>query len=189
LLEGERPAACPVCAALAAVIEGFGPFYSSTPEHLGQLTPAALLRILATVPAQVTAVIAPVDEVILCRKPSVDEWCAKELVGHLLETDLLFQRRVRTILASEGIADVRSPLPPWQLQAGKGYERLATPVLLQQLRETRAACLGLISALSAEQWARRGASGETLPTVLDLGTWLANHDRGHLAQLRQLCTE
>ncbi len=24
--------------------------------------------------------------------------------------------------------------------------------------------------------------------VLDLGTWLTNHDRGHLAQIQQMCS-
>lgn len=187
LLAGDPPDACPVCGALAAELEWFGPFYSSSPEHLGQLAPGALRAILAAVPGEVAAVIAPVAEAALRRKPTADEWCAKELVGHMLETDLLFQRRVRAILADPGVADVRSPIPPWRLHEGQGYEDMATPALLRHLSETRAACLDLVGALSAAQWSRRGDAGGTLPTVLDLGTWLANHDRGHLAQLRALC--
>ncbi|MGN6809504.1 MAG: DinB family protein [Thermomicrobiales bacterium] len=187
LVEGALPAYCPVCGALAAEFERFAPFYIATPEHLGQLAPAELVAILAAVPDQVAATVAGVDEATLARKPSAAEWCAREIIGHILETDLLFQRAVRTILAAEGLPQVEAATPPWKLHEGKGYERLPAPVLLAQLRQTRADCLDLIRDLPPDAWVRRGAMRGVTPSLIDLGTWLANHDRGHLAQIQELC--
>ena len=41
--------------------------------------------------------------------------------------------------------------------------------------------------LPPESWVRRGAMRGVTPSLIDLGTWLANHDRGHLVQLRERC--
>jgi rubrerythrin len=187
LVEGALPDYCPVCGALAAEFERFAPFYIATPEHLGQLAPPELLAILAAVPDQVAAAIGGADEATLRRKPSAAEWCAKEIIGHMLETDLLFQRAVRTILAGEGLPQIPAATPPWKLHEGKGYEALPTPELLTRLRQTRADCLDLIRDLPPEGWVRRGAMRGVTPSLIDLGTWLANHDRGHLVQIEQLC--
>jgi len=46
-----------------------------------------------------------------------------------------------------------------------------------------------IEKLKTESWIRNGTiMGNTLG-VLDLGPWLANHDRGHLSQIQILCGE
>lgn len=59
--------------------------------------------------------------------------------------------------------------------------------ILNRLREVRDATLALVRGLTMEQWAWWGTNGGERTTVLDLGTWLANHDRGHIAQIRKLC--
>ena len=186
LVEGDLPHACPVCGALAAEFAWFGPFYSSTPEHLGQLGPAEILAILEAVPDEIEAAIGAVDEERLRARPSPDEWCAAEIVGHMVETELLFARRVRTVLAAEGEPSLDSPVPPWKLHEGQGYEELPVPELLERVRETRAATVELVRGLTPEDWSRSGTIRGVGTTLLDLGTWLANHDRGHLAQIRRL---
>jgi len=186
LAEGDRPDACSVCGALAPEFAWFGPFYSSTPEHLGQLRPAAILAILEAVPDEVEAAITGVEEARLRHKPSPPEWSAMEIAGHMLETDRLFAHRVRVMLGSEGIPTIDTPVPPWKLHEGQGYEALPVREVLGRLRQTRAESVALVRGLTPEDWARRATFGGTGTTVLDLGTWLANHDRGHLAQIRQL---
>lgn len=63
----------------------------------------------------------------------------------------------------------------------------AAAELLARLNVARADSLALIRGLASEDWARRGSMRGTGTSLLDLGTWLANHDRGHLAQVRRLC--
>jgi hypothetical protein len=75
-------------------------------------------------------------------------------------------------------------VPPWKLHEGKGYDDLPAAELLNRLRQARATSLALVRELTPEQWGRRGLVRGAGTSLLDLGTWLANHDRGHLAQLR-----
>jgi rubrerythrin/uncharacterized damage-inducible protein DinB len=187
IAEGDRPDSCPVCGALGVEFEWFGPFYASTPEHLGQLTPAEIVATLETIPDQVAVAISKVSDDALRRKPSEEEWCVKEIVGHILETDLLFVQRVRVILEGQGVPAIPRSAPPWKLHEGKGYEELSVDELLDRLRQARTASLEIVRSLKSEHWSGQGTLLGTTTSVLDLGSWLTNHDRGHLAQIRQLC--
>src|SRR5215204_3843963 len=108
-----------------------------------------------------------------------------EIVGHLLEVERLFVRRVQAVLASEPPAMLDSPVPPWKLHIGVGYEDMPALELLVRFRKTREDTVALVAELQPADWGRTGTVGGTAVTVLDLGTWLANHDRGHLAQLER----
>ncbi|MEW6232124.1 MAG: DinB family protein [Chloroflexota bacterium] len=186
IAEGDRPDACPVCGSLAPEFEWFGPFYATTHEHLGQLTPSEILTTLEAVPDQLAA-ISQVDDDLLARKPSTEEWCVKEILGHMLETELLFLQRVKIILAEQGVPNIDTPVPPWKLQEGKGYEKMPAGELLDRMRQVRSTSLEVVRRLGPKEWARRGTLRGTATTLLERGTWLANHDRGHLAQIRRLC--
>ncbi len=65
----------------------FGPFYIATPEHLGQLSPREILSTMEMAPSIVAEIISGIDDEMLKRRPSDQEWCVKEIVGHMLETD------------------------------------------------------------------------------------------------------
>jgi hypothetical protein len=183
------PEACDVCGALSPEFAWFEPFYSITPEHLGGRRPEEIMAILTAIPDDVARAIAGVAEAALQRKPAPNEWCVNEIVAHILEVELLFNRRVSVILAhaGPGLPSISSPTPPWKLHEGKGYEEAPSGDILARLRATRAATLTLVASLTPAQWARRGSNVEGTATVLDLGTWLANHDLGHLVQIQRLC--
>ncbi len=187
IVEGDRPNSCPVCGALGVEFEWFGPFYAKTSEHLGQLTPSEISVILEAIPNQVADAISKTNDDMLRHKPSKEEWCIKEIIGHIIETDLLFSQRARIILEGQGVPVIPRSAPPWKLHEGKGYEELSVGDLLERLRKARLASLELVRSLKPEHWMRQGMLLGTMTSVLDLGSWLINHDRGHLAQIRQLC--
>ena len=189
LIEGERPDSCPICGALSIEFVWFGPFYAAPPEHIGQLTPAEIRAILANIPDQVADIISNIEDDLLARKPSPDEWSVKEIVGHIIETDLLFSRRLNFILEGQGIPAIPRSTPPWKLHEDKGYQALSAAQLVERLRQARSESLGLIETLEPDQWVRQGTLLGTATSVLDLGSWLTNHDRGHLAQIRRMCSE
>lgn len=186
ILEGDPPHACPACGALSVEFEGFGPFYSATAEHLGQLKPENIIKILSIIPEEVEAVISHVSSGFLYQKPSPDEWSIAETIGHMLETDLLFVTRAQTLLSAQG-TELPWPMSPWKLQEGKGYESMPRSDLIAHLRATRKQSLELINGMTPEDWLRKGTSFGSKISMLDLATWLANHDRGHLAQIKRLC--
>lgn len=187
ILEGDPPHACPVCGALSVEFEGFGPFYSATAEHLGQLKPEDIIKILSNIPNEVEAVIGGVGSAVLHQKPSPDEWCIAEIIGHMLETDLLFALRVQTLLSAQG-AELPWPMPPWKLHEGKGYETMQPSDLIAHLRAARKQSLELINGMTPTDWLRKGTSFGSKISMVDLATWLTNHDRGHLAQIKRLCS-
>jgi rubrerythrin len=186
ILEGDPPHACPICGAMSVEFEVFEPFYSVTAEHLNQLKPEDIIDIMQSIPDEVEAVIANVDLTVLQQKPSPDEWCAAEIVGHMLETDILFVMRAGAILEAEG-AELPRTMPPWKLHEGKGYETMQSAELITHLREARTQSLDLVRAMTLEDWVRKGSNRGSKTSMLDLGTWLANHDRGHLEQIKRLC--
>ena len=187
LVEVSELEICPHCGALAVELEWFGPFYAETSEHLGQLTPETIVDTLAQIPEQVSDAIEGVPEMVLNRKPSPDEWCAKEIIAHMFETDVAFAERVRTILASDGVPALPRAMPPWKLHEGKGYESYSPEQLMNHMRKFRAESLTLVRDLSQQDWVRKGTLMGSVSSILDLGTWAANHDKGHLAQIRRLC--
>jgi rubrerythrin len=187
LVEGAPPDACSICGALGVEFEWFGPFYAATPEHLGQLTPQEMVEILESIPKQVSDAISGVDDEVLSKKPLKDEWCIKEIVGHIIETDKLFVKRVETVLKAQGVPEIPRTTPPWKLHEGKGYESLSADELIRRLKETRASSLKLVKDLKNEEWMRQGTLMGVANSILDLGSWLTNHDRGHLAQIKKLC--
>lgn len=184
---GARPDACEVCGALEVEFEPFGPYYSLAPEHLGQRSPDEIKAIFAQTPKQVSDAILNVPDDVLRHRPTSEEWNVKELVGHLIETDGLFVLRVEKILTEPGIPDLDSSPAPWKLHEGKGYENMATSELVRRLKTSHARSLASVQDLTPEQWCRRGAMNHALRSLIDLGTWVANHDLGHLAQIRRLC--
>lgn len=185
LIEGDLPDACPVCGALSIEFEPFEPFYSSTAEHLGHTSPEEMIQTLAAVPSEVEALLKGADEAALGRNPSEEEWSPKEIVGHIIEVEALFNRRVHFILEDQSGVDLGPPVPPWKLHEGKGYEAMTGDELVRRLTESRQATLKYLSSLSRDQWvsARGFPGGER--NVMDLGAWLTNHDVGHVAQIRR----
>lgn len=176
---------CPNCGALGVEFEWFGPFYAETKEHLGQLRPEEIIDILKATPDQVAAVIEGMDEAILDAQPTPEEWSAKIIIAHIFETDFAFCARVRTILESDGFPPLPRDKPPWKTHEGKGYEKMTGSELLAQFREVRAETLDLVSQLSDADWVRAGTLMGSVSSILDLGTWLANHDVGHMAQVKR----
>jgi rubrerythrin/uncharacterized damage-inducible protein DinB len=185
LIEGDLPDVCPVCNALNIEFEWFGPFYSSTPEHLGQRTPKQIVSILEEIPAQVEELTGGVEDILLSKRPSQEEWCVKEILGHIIEVDRLFLKRVQTIIDGEGIPALPKAAPPWKLHEDQGYENLEGSELISQLKEARQATLAFLYNLKDEDWTRQGSNQGNLVSLLDLGTWLANHDVGHVAQIKR----
>jgi rubrerythrin len=188
LMEG-RSDACDLCGALKTELQWFGPYYSSSEEHLGQRMPEEIIAMLEVAPGQVADTILGVDDQILARKPSPDEWSAKEIIGHMIETDILFCYHLNVILPAEAPPDLLLANVPWKTHEGKGYEEMPAAQLADRFERTRAETLALVRSLTDEQWCLRGLLFSRPRTLVDLGTWVANHDPGHLAQVRRLCQE
>ena len=182
--EGRRPEACAVCGALGPDFELFAPFFAQSTERIGRLTPSQILEARSNAAARLAAEVAKLSEAEFERKPSPDEWSPREIVAHMIETDLLFAQRARAILADPP-GELDGNVAPWTLHLGKGYEAMTCDELLERQAQTCAASLAIISGLPAKSWGRRANLRGAQATLADFGTWIANHDVGHTAQLRR----
>ena len=185
LVEQTKPAQCPLCAAPPSELAFFGPYYNDTPEHLGRLLPAQILSALAAAPDDLAAAVEGISDETLARKPTPEEWPVWELMAHLIETDRLFLDVAAGVLADPAVTPIVFRELPWKMHEGKGYESWSAPQLVAEFRQTRAEVLDLLRDLTPDLWSRWGSRPGRTTSVLDFGRWLANHDVGHMAQIRR----
>ena len=142
-----------------------------------------IATMLRAFPAALLAEVGVLPEPVLVWRPRPDEWCVKEVIGHLIEAEERgFVSRVRTLLVA---AD---PLfaswdPPTIARLRRDDERPAGE-LLNAFLEARLASAVLVESVTEADLARGG----THPvvgrlTIGDLlGEWV-HHDREHLRQI------
>ncbi len=141
-------------------------------------------RIAAAVRAtvvQVRAELASLGEAGASFHPADGEWCAKEVVGHLVEADLRgFAGRVRQILAGEEILAWDQPA----VAALRGDCGRPWPEVLAEFAETRDDSLGVFAELTTDDLDRTAEHPLVGPlSIRDILHEWPFHDRDHLKQL------
>jgi hypothetical protein len=151
-----------------------------TPRPIAPIDVASILRGAA---AAFAAEVRGLPETLRRWHPAEGEWCAKEVLGHIIEAERRgFAGRIRIILASE-----RPRLQRWDQNAvareRRDCERDAEGLVAELLR-MREESAALVTALTPEDLARTGLHpvvGELTAAHL-LQEWV-HHDRNHLRQL------
>ena len=147
------------------------------------LTPAAAAPLLRATIATLTAEVDALSAEALAWHPAPGEWCVKEVLGHLIETERRgFAGRIRIILAGQ-----EPRLEGWDqnavAKARRDCERDGR-ALLGELATMRQDSVRLVEGLSAGDLARGGQH----PTVgylrvADLLNEWIHHDRNHVRQI------
>jgi hypothetical protein len=142
------------------------------PADVQAATSAALRRIVA----------AAGDH--LHTRPADGEWSVLELVGHMLDAELISSARYRWV-----IAENRPPLVPYDQDrwvGALGYNGAEPSELLETFDALRVANLALWQRSTPEQRARDGVHAERGPESFDLMFRLiAGHSRFHIDQMRR----
>jgi rubrerythrin len=186
ITQAQRPEVCPACGSIAGDFELFAPFFSSTSERIARRQPAEIVEMLRRAPIALAESLAAATDDALRARPSTDEWCAAEIAGHMIDIAELFCRRLRSLLAPvEPAAPERSPLP-WKLMEGQGYEAMTAETLTGRFSAAIHGALAMIEALDERAWSSRVELVSGKVTVLDMGSWLANHNVAHQAQIAAL---
>ena len=160
-----------------------------------------LARLARTVD-DLAAALRGYDDATLSRRPEPKSWSAKEVVCHLRDIEELCLLRYHAMLSMDepkmfvvGLA-AKDPVAfgiiggaPYPLDADRWaeerqYLRNDTGEALDAFRRRRGEALGLLRALTPEQW-RRGGIVPTGASVSfgELAAGSAAHDDTHLAQL------
>ncbi len=152
-----------------------------TPDALQPSAVAALLHSAAAViHAELSALPAPA----LGFHPAEGEWCAKEVLGHLIECEKRgFSGRIRVILKSEGSPQLEGWDQDAVARARKDCER-EWPALYDEFSKLRSASVAQVGGLSPADLSRRGQHPKVgALTVADLLHEWVHHDRNHIRQM------
>ena len=147
------------------------------------LAPSEVARLLESAAAAIRAEVGALGDDVLAWHPAPGEWCAKEVLGHLIESERRgFAGRIRLIMSGD-----EPGLEAWDqaaiARARRDCERPAA-ALIAELDGFRRDSVALVAGLRAADLERAGKH----PTVghLRVGDLLhewVHHDRNHLRQL------
>jgi nuclear transport factor 2 (NTF2) superfamily protein len=142
------------------------------------------LEVLQTTPSAVDSMISQSELATLSAKSDSRNWSFHDVLGHLLDVDIVYGFRLRLALSADN--------PTYPGYDEKGFSRLSkldVPRLSVALRWLRNANLELIRSLTPQQLDRRGVHSEQGGEDVRLMVRkLAGHDLAHLEQMRNAVT-
>ena len=155
-------------------------FVTDRPDHLAA---AQVAELLAATSATIQATVAAMPPALLTWRPAPGEWCALEVLGHLIETEERgFAGRIRAILA-----EYRPRFSGWDpdgvARERRDAERDPAEVLGEFVRR-RAESVALVETVTVGDLDRGGEHPEVgFLTVNDLLHEWVHHDANHVRQL------
>ena len=142
---------------------------------------------LEELPAALRAVVATVPEDLLQIPEAPDKWSVKDVIGHLLDSEVVYGYRMRFVLAQpeNEIAGYDQELWANRLR----YREAPLEPALDAIAALRHWNLTWIRGLSDEEKARWGMHSERgKESVGHLIKLLAGHDLAHRTQIRRILT-
>ncbi len=147
------------------------------------LAPTQIARLLQASGAVLRAEVQALPDPLLVFHPKPGEWCAKEVVGHLIEAERRgFAGRIRILLAES-----EPKLQAWDqnevARARRDCER-DMKSLLDEFTALREASVSLAASLTSEDFGRAGLHPKVgRLSIGDVAHEWIHHDRNHLAQI------
>jgi hypothetical protein len=157
---------------------------AATPDTAAPpLTPHEVAALLDSALTIITAEGSALSDAVLRWRPAPGEWCMKEVLGHLIESERRgFAGRIRIILAGDTPA-----LQGWDQDAialaRADHDRIWAD-LIAEFQSLRAASTALAGGLRDADLARAGLHPKVGHlTVKDLLHEWVQHDRNHIRQM------
>ena len=145
------------------------------------------LTVLVDTPKRIADIARGRTDRQLHRKPAPDAWSARDIVAHLRACAEVWGRSIDRML-TEDHPTIRYVSPRGWIRRTDYLERSFRDSL-REFSHARAGLIETLSALDATGWSRRATfTGTTLgrdATVLSYAKRIADHEVGHLDQLRR----
>jgi len=145
---------------------------------------AALVERLKATPRDLVSLTSGVSAAALARRPAPREWSAGMVLAHLADAELVYGFRIKMILTED-----RPLLVPYDENAWtERFSRVDDDVrdVLARWRLLREHHLRLFESLEDSEWRRAGVHSQRGEmSVRQVASLMAEHDRGHLDQLRR----
>ena len=146
------------------------------------LTPAEIAPLLDAAMTTLRAELGSLPERVLTAHPAPGEWCAKEVIGHLIEAERRgFAGRIRMMLV-----EVNPTLEGWDPdEVARARKDCARPIaeLLAELAEIRPQSAALVRGLHDADLARAALHPKVgRISISDILQEWVHHDRNHIKQ-------
>jgi hypothetical protein len=139
------------------------------------------LEVLAATPARVAAVADRVTADALERPPEPGAWSARDVLGHLLDVEVVYGFRMRLTLTED-----EASYPGYDEKRWSALPKAGFAALLDAFTAMRTVNVHLLGALPDAARSRVGHHGEQGRDPFDLQVRkLAGHDLAHLDQLER----
>lgn len=150
-------------------------------ERLGDRAP---LEVLAATPREIESRVKGVAESLLARPPREGAWSAKQIIGHLGDSEWVYGYRMRMMLTHDA-----PPIAGYDQDTmvdGMAHNDRPISVLLEELARLRGLNLDLYRRTQGPAWERFGVHAERGEESVGYSIrLLAGHDLRHLDQLER----
>jgi len=140
------------------------------------------IRVMRAAPGRLERAVRGLTRAQLYRRPSPKKWSIAEILGHLLDTEVVYGYRYRMALGQSGMPIQAYDQARWS-EAFRG-RRVSVARLLSQIRLLREVNLDLVTGVPRAWWSRYGMHSErgreAVRRTLEL---IAGHDENHLDQI------
>jgi len=143
------------------------------------------IPLMRTGPSKIARAVQGLTPSQLRRRPARGKWSIAEILGHLLDTEIVYGFRYRMALSEPGRPILAYDQATWAEQLR--HRRLSGPRTVAQIQLLRKVNLELVGSVPRRTWNRYGLhperGRETVRRTLEL---IAGHDLNHLDQIQTI---
>jgi DinB superfamily len=133
--------------------------------------------------AETAAYLAAFTPAQALKREGPGEWNAVEIVGHLIDTERVFEYRALRIARADPVMWTKVEFPDYAAAANYAARSLAD--VMAEFTAVRAAFVALLRGLDKPAWERRGPSDWTVRSVRAVAYCMAGHELHHLTSIRR----
>ena len=156
------------------------PYYA---QYIKLVPDGHLVAILEQQIAESSAFLATLTPEQALRREAPGEWNAVEIVGHLADTERVFEYRALHIARADPVKWTSVEFEGYQ--AAAGFQARPLGDVVAEYAAVRAAFVALLRGLDAAAWERRAPVDWTLRSVRAVAYCMAGHELHHLADIRR----
>jgi uncharacterized damage-inducible protein DinB len=165
-------------AALRPAADEHNPYYG---KYITLVPDGDIVSALSGQLAETLALVQGLDDVRAGHRYAPGKWSVREVIGHLMDTERVFAYRAMRFARGDA-----TPLPSFDENAyvtvGSHNER-AIGALARDFAAVRGATVALLSAMTPDEWSRRGTASNSAMSVRALAWTIAGHELHHRALL------
>jgi len=158
-----------------------------TREEYATQSPEQRLERMARTAHELEQAVKGQDDAALSRRPDPNNWSAKECICHLRDTEEFFFSRIEQLtVMNEPTLFTWTGLSPDRWSEERQYLRHDVGKAIGHFRQRREETLAFLRKLTPDQWQCAGVHPKRGRVTVDgIVALMAEHDNGHLDQLRR----